>query len=84
MEATGVRSVIERRFRLTQIADAFRYEETGRHLGKKGCSPHLLMLISVKPLPYMDYDVQFGLVRERDARRVGPQSDQGSSSRLGF
>jgi hypothetical protein len=40
------------------------------------------MLISVKPLPYMDYDVQFGLVRERDARRVGPQSDQGSSSRL--
>lgn len=34
MEATGIRPVIDRRFRLEQIADAFRYEETGRHFGK--------------------------------------------------
>ena len=34
MEATGIRPVIDRTFRLEEIAEAFRYEESGRHFGK--------------------------------------------------
>ena len=34
MEATGVRPVIDQCFPLEGIADAFRYEESGRHFGK--------------------------------------------------
>nr|WP_262031679.1 NAD(P)-dependent alcohol dehydrogenase [Microvirga sp. Mcv34] len=34
LEATGLRPVIDRRFGLTEIADAFRYEESGAHFGK--------------------------------------------------
>ena len=34
MEATDVRPVIDQCFPLEGIADAFRYEESGRHFGK--------------------------------------------------
>ncbi len=34
MEATGIRPVIDRTYPLQEIADAFRYEESGRHFGK--------------------------------------------------
>jgi NADPH:quinone reductase-like Zn-dependent oxidoreductase len=34
LEATGLRPVIDRSFGLTEIADAFRYEESGAHFGK--------------------------------------------------
>jgi D-arabinose 1-dehydrogenase-like Zn-dependent alcohol dehydrogenase len=34
IDATGVRPVIDRTFALGEIADAFRHEESGRHLGK--------------------------------------------------
>ncbi len=34
IEATGLRPVIDRSFALEQIADAFRYQESGRHFGK--------------------------------------------------
>lgn len=34
IEAGGLRPVIDRRFTLGEIADAFRYEESGRHFGK--------------------------------------------------
>jgi NADPH:quinone reductase-like Zn-dependent oxidoreductase len=36
IEATGLRPVIDRSFGLPEIADAFRYEESGAHLGKIG------------------------------------------------
>jgi NADPH:quinone reductase-like Zn-dependent oxidoreductase len=34
IDATGLRPVIDRRFALAEIADAFRYEESGAHFGK--------------------------------------------------
>jgi NADPH:quinone reductase-like Zn-dependent oxidoreductase len=34
LEATGVRPVIDRRFDLTELADAFRYQASGAHFGK--------------------------------------------------
>ncbi len=34
LDATGIRPVIDRSFALDQIADAFRHEESGSHLGK--------------------------------------------------
>jgi NADPH:quinone reductase-like Zn-dependent oxidoreductase len=34
IEAGGLRPVIDRRFGLDALADAFRYEESGQHLGK--------------------------------------------------
>jgi NADPH:quinone reductase-like Zn-dependent oxidoreductase len=34
MEATGIRPAIDRKFALEETADAFRYEESGRHFGK--------------------------------------------------
>jgi len=34
LDASTVRPVIDRSFNLTEIADAFRYEESGRHFGK--------------------------------------------------
>jgi NADPH:quinone reductase-like Zn-dependent oxidoreductase len=36
IEATGLRPVIDRSFGLAEIADAFRYEESGAHFGKIG------------------------------------------------
>jgi len=36
LEATGIRPVVDRRFGLEQLADAFRYEESGSHFGKIG------------------------------------------------
>ncbi|MFE1600482.1 zinc-dependent alcohol dehydrogenase family protein [Methylobacterium sp. ID0610] len=34
LEATGLRPVIDRSFRLEALAEAFRHEESGRHFGK--------------------------------------------------
>ncbi|QSR85269.1 NAD(P)-dependent alcohol dehydrogenase [Methylacidimicrobium sp. B4] len=34
MEATGLRPVIDRTFALAEIADAFRYQESGKHVAK--------------------------------------------------
>jgi NADPH:quinone reductase-like Zn-dependent oxidoreductase len=34
IDATGIRPVIDRRFALADLADAFRYEESNRHFGK--------------------------------------------------
>jgi len=34
LEATGIRPVIDRSFPLAQLAEAFRHEESGRHVGK--------------------------------------------------
>lgn len=34
LDATGIRPVLDRSFPLDELADAFRYEETGRHFGK--------------------------------------------------
>lgn len=34
MNSTGIRPVIDRRFALADLADAFRYEESNRHFGK--------------------------------------------------
>ena len=34
LEVTGVRPLIDRVFPLDKIADAFRYEESGGHMGK--------------------------------------------------
>ena len=34
LDATGVRPVVDRTFPLAALADAFRYEEAGRHFGK--------------------------------------------------
>ena len=34
IEASGLRPVVDRRFGLDGLADAFRYEESGQHLGK--------------------------------------------------
>lgn len=34
VEATGLRPIIDRSFGLEEIVDAFRYQESGRHLGK--------------------------------------------------
>ncbi|HRN87521.1 NAD(P)-dependent alcohol dehydrogenase [Hyphomicrobium sp.] len=34
LEATGIRPVIDKTFPLANLADAFRYEETGQHFGK--------------------------------------------------
>ncbi len=34
MNATGIRPVIDRRFPLADLAEAFRYQESNRHLGK--------------------------------------------------
>jgi NADPH:quinone reductase-like Zn-dependent oxidoreductase len=36
IEASGLRPVIDRSFGLAEIADAFRYEESGAHFGKIG------------------------------------------------
>jgi NADPH:quinone reductase-like Zn-dependent oxidoreductase len=36
MERTGLRPVIDRTFTLAQLAEAFRYEESGAHFGKIG------------------------------------------------
>jgi NADPH:quinone reductase-like Zn-dependent oxidoreductase len=36
IEATGIRPVIDRRFALADLADAFRHEESGAHFGKIG------------------------------------------------
>jgi NADPH:quinone reductase-like Zn-dependent oxidoreductase len=36
LEVTGIRPVIDRRFALDQLADAFRFEESGSHFGKIG------------------------------------------------
>ena len=34
IEATGLKPVIDRTFGIEALADAFRYQETGKHLGK--------------------------------------------------
>jgi NADPH:quinone reductase-like Zn-dependent oxidoreductase len=34
IEANGLRPVIDRTFGLGELADAFRYEESGKHFGK--------------------------------------------------
>jgi NADPH:quinone reductase-like Zn-dependent oxidoreductase len=34
MNATGIRPVVDRRFALAELADAFRYEESNHHFGK--------------------------------------------------
>jgi NADPH:quinone reductase-like Zn-dependent oxidoreductase len=34
LEQTGIRPVIDRSFKLDQLADAFRYQESGSHFGK--------------------------------------------------
>ena len=34
IEATGIRPVIDRSLPLAELADAFRWQETGRHFGK--------------------------------------------------
>ena len=34
LDATGIRPVIDKSFGLSEIADAFRFEEAGRHFGK--------------------------------------------------
>jgi NADPH:quinone reductase-like Zn-dependent oxidoreductase len=34
MNATGIRPVIDRRFPLADLAQAFRYQESNRHFGK--------------------------------------------------
>ncbi len=34
IEAISLRPVVDRSFRLAEIADAFRYEESSAHLGK--------------------------------------------------
>ncbi|MFV0623755.1 NAD(P)-dependent alcohol dehydrogenase [Sphingomonas sp. ac-8] len=36
LDATGIRPVVDRRFSLEHLADAFRYEESGSHFGKIG------------------------------------------------
>lgn len=36
LEATGIRPVVDRRFALEELADAFRYEEGAGHFGKIG------------------------------------------------
>jgi NADPH:quinone reductase-like Zn-dependent oxidoreductase len=36
LDATGIRPVVDRRFPLEQLADAFRFEMSGRHFGKIG------------------------------------------------
>jgi NADPH:quinone reductase-like Zn-dependent oxidoreductase len=36
LDATGIRPVIDRRFPLEQLADAFRFEQEGGHFGKIG------------------------------------------------
>lgn len=38
LETTGIKPVIDRTFPLEQLADAFRYEESGAHFGKIGVS----------------------------------------------
>lgn len=34
IEATGIKPVMDRHFALKDLADAFRYEESGKHFGK--------------------------------------------------
>ena len=34
LNATGIRPVIDRRFALADLAEAFRHEESNRHFGK--------------------------------------------------
>lgn len=34
LEQTGIHPVIDRSFPLEQLAEAFRYQESGRHFGK--------------------------------------------------
>jgi NADPH:quinone reductase-like Zn-dependent oxidoreductase len=34
LEETGIRPVIDRRFALEQLADAFRFQQSGSHFGK--------------------------------------------------
>jgi D-arabinose 1-dehydrogenase-like Zn-dependent alcohol dehydrogenase len=34
IDTTGLRPIIDRTFTLDAISDAFRYEESGKHLGK--------------------------------------------------
>ena len=36
LDAGGIKPVIDRRFPLEQLADAFRYETGGEHFGKIG------------------------------------------------
>ncbi|WP_294392615.1 NAD(P)-dependent alcohol dehydrogenase [uncultured Sphingomonas sp.] len=36
LDSSGIRPVVDRRFPLEQLADAFRYETSGRHFGKIG------------------------------------------------
>ncbi|KQN77708.1 zinc-dependent alcohol dehydrogenase family protein [Sphingomonas sp. Leaf62] len=36
LEVTGIRPVVDRRFGLDELADAFRYQEGGEHFGKIG------------------------------------------------
>jgi NADPH:quinone reductase-like Zn-dependent oxidoreductase len=34
IETTGLKPIIDRTFRIQALADAFRYQESGKHLGK--------------------------------------------------
>jgi NADPH:quinone reductase-like Zn-dependent oxidoreductase len=34
LESTGIRPVIDKSFGLEQLADAFRYQDSGQHFGK--------------------------------------------------
>ena len=34
LNSTGIRPIIDRRFALADLADAFRYEESNHHFGK--------------------------------------------------
>ncbi|MEE2741770.1 MAG: zinc-binding dehydrogenase, partial [Pseudomonadota bacterium] len=36
IDATGIRPVVETRFALADLADAFRHQESGLHFGKIG------------------------------------------------
>ena len=36
LDATGIRPVVDRRFRLDELAEAFRFQEGGEHFGKIG------------------------------------------------
>ena len=36
LEVTGIRPVVDRRFGLAELADAFRFQEGGDHFGKIG------------------------------------------------
>ncbi|MBU1756919.1 MAG: zinc-binding dehydrogenase, partial [Alphaproteobacteria bacterium] len=36
LEAGGIRPIVDRRFSLGELADAFRFEMSGEHFGKIG------------------------------------------------